>query len=526
MMIILVLPLTVWPQLVIDSLDDYQESGSYRIIPGTEGSYLTISTSRDTVAEGAGSFRIAWHVQAKSILGGMTRVEVWHPDSAGVWDLSSCSTLHLSYFNAVASSRSGYIRFLIYFYEVSDAPADADAASAVEIWQLTNDILDVAPGWNQLELPLRIKDIGAPEQTPWLQSQTGIPGNRYLDLDKVRGFAFVFSGSGRLYSTDTKASDGVLFLDDFSTTGSAAGDLKNAVHIVVLGSSTAEGTGTSNINNSWVNRYRSYLKSVNANHRVDNLAKGGYTTFHLLPTGQSTPSNRPKPDSQRNITQALSLNPDAIIINLPSNDATSGYSVQEQLANYDSMLAAANRQHVPVWITTTQPRNLSESGRQNLKEMRDSTFARFAAKAVDFWTGLAQESGIIVAQYNSGDGVHLNDAAHELLFNRVAEKNLPAAVVNRIRTHEIHPQSLRLFPNYPNPFNSSTTVEFQLPSDRSVELAVYNLLGQKMASRNYNNLAAGRHKILLDARGWASGVYLYQIRMGEEVERGKMTLLQ
>ena len=196
------------------------------------------------------------------------------------------------------------------------------------------------------------------------------------------------------------------------------------VTVVVLGSSTAAGTGPREIGNAWVNRYLAYAESLDADNQVINLAKGGYTTYHLMPRDHLSPEGRPQPDPCRCITMALHLNPDAIVINLPSNDAAYGYSEEEQLANYDSLLALASRREIPVWITTTQPRNLTVQGRANLMAVRDSTHTRFGDRAIDFWTGLAMEDGSIDPVYDSGDGVHLNDRAHRILFQRMVEAGL------------------------------------------------------------------------------------------------------
>jgi lysophospholipase L1-like esterase len=203
---------------------------------------------------------------------------------------------------------------------------------------------------------------------------------------------------------------------------------REPVTVVVLGSSTAAGTGPREIANAWVNRYLAYAESLHADNRVINLAKGGYTTYHMMPRDHVPPEGRPAPDPCRCMTMALHLDPDAVIINLPSNDAAYGYSVEEQLANYDSLLALAGRQDTPVWITTTQPRNLTLQGRDNLMAMRDSTHARFGSRAVDFWSGLAMEDGSIDPAYDSGDGVHLNDRAHRSLFRRVVAAGILEAV--------------------------------------------------------------------------------------------------
>ena len=191
----------------------------------------------------------------------------------------------------------------------------------------------------------------------------------------------------------------------------------DSIKIVVLGSSTAAGTGPSHPDSAWVNRFREYVQSIWQGSEVINLAVGGYSTYHILPDGFEPPELRPNPDPEHNITKALFYNPTAIIINMPSNDADYGYSIKEQLANYDIIKSLTKPEGIPIWVATTQPRNLPLSGRLNLMEMRDSTFARFE-NPIDFWAGLAEEDGSIKPQYNSGDGVHLNNTAHRILFER------------------------------------------------------------------------------------------------------------
>ncbi len=204
--------------------------------------------------------------------------------------------------------------------------------------------------------------------------------------------------------------------------------------LVVLGSSTAEGVGPQDPANTWVNRYRAYARSVDPSVEILNLARGGYTTYHLLPTGTTTLAGRPRPDTLRNITRALTLRPAAIVINLPSNDAAAGFSVADQLRNYDAILARAEAAGVPVWITTTLPRNLDDAGRRAQMALRDSTLARYGRRAIDIWTGIARPDGTLDPAYDSGDRLHLNDAAHALLFERVRA----AGVLEAVRAGAAH----------------------------------------------------------------------------------------
>ncbi len=209
------------------------------------------------------------------------------------------------------------------------------------------------------------------------------------------------------------------------------GDKNKAVKIVVLGSSTAAGTGPSESRNAWVNRYRRQLQAENGHNQVVNLAVGGYTTYHLLPSDTPTLANRPKPDVRQNVTMALSLNPDAVLINLPSNDTYKGFSLAEQLENYRKICKPLNDKGVPVWVSTPQGRKMEKPKRMIHKELIDSTYEVFGRKTLDFYRDLAHWSGTPSPKYDCGDGVHLNDEGHRLLFEEVLKKEIVAKIIEQ-----------------------------------------------------------------------------------------------
>ena len=198
--------------------------------------------------------------------------------------------------------------------------------------------------------------------------------------------------------------------------------VNQSIRMVVLGSSTAEGAGASVSDSAWVNLYRTYLQSVNAENSVINLAKGGYSSYRLMPDAFVPPSNRPAPDTARNISKALSLDPDVIVVNLPSNDIAAGFGAAEMLANYDSLRIVAEQAGVPLWFSTTQPRNFtSDALRQIQFDLHQTILADYAPEVLDFWNGIADDDNRIDSLLNSGDDVHLNNAGHAILFNRVVE---------------------------------------------------------------------------------------------------------
>ncbi|HOT97056.1 MAG TPA: lamin tail domain-containing protein [bacterium] len=80
--------------------------------------------------------------------------------------------------------------------------------------------------------------------------------------------------------------------------------------------------------------------------------------------------------------------------------------------------------------------------------------------------------------------------------------------------------------NYPNPFNPSTTIEFTLPQAAEVQVAVYNLAGQRVAELANGRMAAGMHQLTFNANGLASGIYLYAIRSAGFSATKRMVLMK
>ena len=88
------------------------------------------------------------------------------------------------------------------------------------------------------------------------------------------------------------------------------------------------------------------------------------------------------------------------------------------------------------------------------------------------------------------------------------------------------PAALALEQNYPNPFNPSTFIRWAQPQTGHLRLSVYNMLGQEVATLIDEIRPAGAHEIRLDALGWASGVYVYVLKAGEQTLTQKMILLK
>lgn len=194
--------------------------------------------------------------------------------------------------------------------------------------------------------------------------------------------------------------------------------------IVVVGSSTAYGTGSNPIDSSWVRKFRDYLLVQNPGISVINIATPGLTSYDVLPTGSVVPAPFTV-DTVRNITKALTYNPDAIILNLPSNDVARGIPTNTIHNNFLTITGMATARNIPVWVTTSQPRNgLSPAETLLQMDLRDWINNTYGSKAVDFWSTVSNADGTINEFYSAGDGVHLNNYGHHVLFTRIVSEKI------------------------------------------------------------------------------------------------------
>lgn len=88
------------------------------------------------------------------------------------------------------------------------------------------------------------------------------------------------------------------------------------------------------------------------------------------------------------------------------------------------------------------------------------------------------------------------------------------------------PLEFDLFNNYPNPFNPTTQISYALPEASAVQLAVYSITGQRIATLVNEMKPAGYHTVTFDGAGLASGVYFYHLEAGSFIKTSKLTLIK
>jgi len=98
--------------------------------------------------------------------------------------------------------------------------------------------------------------------------------------------------------------------------------------------------------------------------------------------------------------------------------------------------------------------------------------------------------------------------------------------VSDVEKTQLSPTVFKLEQNYPNPFNPSTTIQYDVPSRTHVVLMIYNILGQSVAELVNAEQNAGHYETRFDASALASGVYLYRLQAGSNVQTRKLIVVK
>ena len=88
------------------------------------------------------------------------------------------------------------------------------------------------------------------------------------------------------------------------------------------------------------------------------------------------------------------------------------------------------------------------------------------------------------------------------------------------------PKEFKLEQNFPNPFNPTTTIQYQLPAEARVTLKVYDILGSEVATLVNEVQEAGYKEVQFNGSNYASGMYIYRLTSGNFSSIKKMMLVK
>jgi hypothetical protein len=127
----------------------------------------------------------------------------------------------------------------------------------------------------------------------------------------------------------------------------------------------------------------------------------------------------------------------------------------------------------------------------------------------------------------SGTAVHVvwEDARHG--DKEVYYKRNPTAVPIGIKPLNTEiPKEFKLYDNYPNPFNPTTNIQYDIAKNGLIKLVIFDILGKKIQTLVNENQAAGTYRLIFDASQYASGVYFYKLETENYVKIKKMVVLK
>jgi hypothetical protein len=154
------------------------------------------------------------------------------------------------------------------------------------------------------------------------------------------------------------------------------------------------------------------------------------------------------------------------------------------------------------------------------------TFTDTSTSIAYNWIG---KESIFLAIIESADGEENPDFTEAEFVQLLTNLDNPNSLVESDLA--ILPKELVLHENYPNPFNPSTTIRFEVPQAGNVQLVIYDMTGRQIATLVDDNLAAGSHQVTWNGRDTAgmsvaSGVYIYRLQQMDKVQSRKLTLLR
>src|SRR5690606_30610934 len=138
-------------------------------------------------------------------------------------------------------------------------------------------------------------------------------------------------------------------------------------------------------------------------------------------------------------------------------------------------------------------------------------------------------NGAGAGSYTSPDSSGTDDTVNWSITNAIVEivrwsLDPPPIGITQIST-EI-PEKFELYQNFPNPFNPSTLIKYDLAKNSTVNIVVYDLLGRQVSSLVNQKQNAGRYQVSFDGASLSSGIYFYKIVTQEYVQVKRMLLIK
>ncbi|MHC1736562.1 MAG: T9SS type A sorting domain-containing protein [Ignavibacteriaceae bacterium] len=178
------------------------------------------------------------------------------------------------------------------------------------------------------------------------------------------------------------------------------------------------------------------------------------------------------------------------------------------------------------WATATEVNNYGFEVERSLKTEDGSQMSEW--EKIGFVPGHGNSNS--VKEYSFADDFNhsaIQSFNHPIRYRlKQIDNDGTFAFSKEVEVLNSKPSTCQLSQNFPNPFNPSTVISYQLPVSAQVSLKVYDVLGNEVASLVNLQQEAGSYNVTLDASTLASGTYIYRLIAGDYVAVKKMAVLK
>jgi len=209
----------------------------------------------------------------------------------------------------------------------------------------------------------------------------------------------------------------------------------------------------------------------------------------------------------------------------------SGYSMETSAPNTSlpveliSFTATSGSVHVVLrWVTESETGNLGFNIHRSLLDSSDY-------KKINWPMIKGAGNSYTHREYSHEDKNVQNGVTYYYKLEQVDIQGYstfygPVSATPQAGLQPITPTEYALFPNFPNPFNPGTAIEYQLPEAVHVILKIYNMSGQEVTTLVDEYKDVGYYTIIWNTGNAASGIYFYVITAGEFQLTRKMMLMR
>ncbi|GAA4460307.1 hypothetical protein GCM10023189_35230 [Nibrella saemangeumensis] len=179
-----------------------------------------------------------------------------------------------------------------------------------------------------------------------------------------------------------------------------------------MGESLADKTS---VESSWVD----LLTAAIYGSEVIDLATSGYTTFHLLPHKPFTRTDLSLVDTARNITKAIALRPDCIIIVLGSHDLRRGWNNDAIVNNLEELRTQTSIANIDYYITTSLPVAGPEALTEQVLIQKEQILQYYGKQAINLFDHMATPESLPDPELFTTSLTTLNEAGHKRVFSLI-----------------------------------------------------------------------------------------------------------